>query len=86
MHWFWDHHADLAVRTDPKVSPRRASDLSGLPRAPGLLASVDLVTQAAVTKHVGNIFGKLGLEPAEDDHRRVLAVLAYLKGARGRLW
>ena len=44
-----------------------------------------VVTPAAVTKHVGNIFGKLGLEPAEDDHRRVLAVLAYLKGARGRL-
>jgi len=39
-----------------------------------------VVTPAAVIKHVGNIFGKLGLEPAEEDHRRVLAVLAYLKG------
>src|SRR5262249_19373495 len=39
-----------------------------------------VVTEAAVAKHVGNIFGKLALEPAEDDHRRVLAVLAYLRG------
>ncbi|HKA09821.1 MAG TPA: response regulator transcription factor [Candidatus Dormibacteraeota bacterium] len=41
-----------------------------------------VVTEAAVAKHVGNIFGKLALEPAEDDHRRVLAVLAYLRGQR----
>jgi len=29
--------------------------------------------------HVGQIFGKLGLEPAASDHRRVLAVLTYLR-------
>jgi DNA-binding NarL/FixJ family response regulator len=39
-----------------------------------------VVTEAAVTKHIGNIFGKLGLELTEEDHRRVLAVLAYLRG------
>lgn len=38
------------------------------------------VTEAAVGKHVGNILAKLDLPPAEDTNRRVLAVLAYLRG------
>ena len=38
-----------------------------------------VVTEGAVEKHVTSIFTKLGLEPAETDHRRVLAVLQYLE-------
>ena len=39
-----------------------------------------VVTEGAVEKHVSNIFGKLGLPPSDADHRRVLAVLAFLNG------
>jgi DNA-binding NarL/FixJ family response regulator len=34
-----------------------------------------------VETHVGAIFAKLGLQPAADDHRRVLAVLMYVRNA-----
>ncbi len=33
MQWFWDHYADLTERQDPKASPLRAKDFSGLPPA-----------------------------------------------------
>lgn len=38
-----------------------------------------VVTDGAVEKHVSSIFGKLGLPPSGDDHRRVLAVLSWLE-------
>jgi DNA-binding NarL/FixJ family response regulator len=40
-----------------------------------------IVTERAVEKHVTSIFGKLGLPPAPENHRRVLAVLRYLESA-----
>jgi DNA-binding NarL/FixJ family response regulator len=40
-----------------------------------------VVTERAVEKHVTSIFGKLRLQPAAEDHRRVLAVLTYMRGA-----
>jgi DNA-binding NarL/FixJ family response regulator len=45
---------------------------------PGIAAEL-FVTPAAVERHVTGIFNKLGLKPAEEDHRRVLAVLQYLQ-------
>jgi DNA-binding NarL/FixJ family response regulator len=42
-----------------------------------------VVTEAAVEKHVTSIFHKLGLGPTQTEHRRVLAVLTYLRGAQG---
>ncbi|UYM03897.1 response regulator [Solicola gregarius] len=43
------------------------------------IAELMYVSETAVGKHIGNIFAKLGLSPAESGHRRVLAVLAYLR-------
>ena len=37
-----------------------------------------VITESAVAKHTASIFLRLGLQPSEDDNRRVLAVLAYL--------
>lgn len=38
-----------------------------------------VVTAGAVEKHISSIFAKLDLPPSDDDHRRVLAVLTWLK-------
>jgi DNA-binding NarL/FixJ family response regulator len=50
-------------------------------RSNSAIASTLVLTEGAVEKHVSSIFAKLRLRPADSDHRRVLAVLAYLKEA-----
>lgn len=47
-------------------------------RSNGAIADRLSVGEGTVEKHVTSIFGKLGLEESENDHRRVLAVLTYL--------
>ena len=48
-------------------------------RSNSAIADRFVVTERAVEKHIGNIFSKLGLPPSDSDHRRVLAVLAFLE-------
>jgi DNA-binding NarL/FixJ family response regulator len=43
------------------------------------IAKTLVVTERAVSKHIGNVFLKLSLPPSDSGHRRVLAVLAYLQ-------
>jgi DNA-binding NarL/FixJ family response regulator len=48
-------------------------------RSNSAIAESLVVSDGTVEKHVSSIFSKLGLEPGESSHRRVLAVLAYLR-------
>ena len=50
-------------------------------RSNSAIAQSLVVGGGAVEKHINNIFMKLGLGPADSDHRRVLAVLRYMNGA-----
>src|SRR5438270_522025 len=70
-------------RADPldALSEREREVLSLMAegRSNHAIAARLVVTERAVEKHVTSIFSKLGLPPAEDDHRRVLAVLTFLR-------
>jgi DNA-binding NarL/FixJ family response regulator len=48
-------------------------------RSNAAIAAALTVTSSAVEKHVNSIFTKLDLLPADSDHRRVLAVLRFLR-------
>ena len=48
-------------------------------RSNAAIAQALVITDGAVEKHVTSIFAKLGLPATDADHRRVLAVLAYLR-------
>jgi DNA-binding NarL/FixJ family response regulator len=64
-----------------QLTPREREVMSLMAegRSNGGIAAELVVTVAAVERHITNIFDKLGLRPAPEDHRRVLAVLEYLK-------
>jgi DNA-binding NarL/FixJ family response regulator len=77
------HLLGYSREQDPlaELSPRER-DVLGLMaegRSNHAIAEQLVVTEGAVEKHVTNIFSKLGLAPAPEDHRRVLAVLTFLR-------
>nr|AGS49414.1 putative two-component system response regulator [uncultured bacterium esnapd4]QEO75000.1 omn25 [uncultured bacterium] len=53
-------------------------------RANAAIAGAMFVSEAAVAKHIASILTKLDLPQGKDTHRRVLAVLAYLRDPRTR--
>jgi DNA-binding NarL/FixJ family response regulator len=73
----------LRRRRDPleRLTPREREVLALMAEgwSNGAIARTLVVTEAAVAKHIGAILAKLDLPPADDDHRRVRAVLAYLR-------
>ncbi len=70
-------------REDPleALSPREREVLGHMAegRSNAAIAAELVVTERAVEKHVTSIFSKLGLTAGAETHRRVLAVLAYLR-------
>ncbi|WP_327293296.1 response regulator transcription factor [Streptomyces sp. NBC_01198] len=73
----------LRRRRDPleRLTPREREVLALIAqgRSNGAIARDLVVSDAAVGKHIGSILGKLDLPVADDTHRRVLAVLAFLR-------
>ncbi|GHE72280.1 DNA-binding response regulator [Streptomyces longispororuber] len=69
-------------RDDPldSLTPREREVLGLMAegRDNAAIAAALVVSERAVSKHIGNVFLKLGLAPADAGHRRVRAVLAYL--------
>jgi DNA-binding NarL/FixJ family response regulator len=66
-----------------RLSPRERDVLAAMAEGKSNQGIADalVVTEAAVEKHVTRIFQKLELGPTPKEHRRVLAVLTYLRGS-----
>jgi DNA-binding NarL/FixJ family response regulator len=60
---------------------RETLELIAQGRTNAAIARELVITVGAVEKHISNIFYKLDLPASDDDHRRVLAVLTYLRAA-----
>jgi DNA-binding NarL/FixJ family response regulator len=62
------------------LSPREREVLGLMAEGRSNLAIAQqlVITERAVAKHTASIFLRLGLQPSDDDNRRVLAVIAYL--------
>ncbi len=60
---------------------RQTLELIAQGRTNAAIARELVVTLGAVEKHISNIFAKLDLPATDDDHRRVLAVLTYLRAS-----
>ncbi|MFF3957263.1 LuxR C-terminal-related transcriptional regulator [Streptomyces sp. NPDC001890] len=73
----------VRIRKDPleRLSPREREVLGLIAqgRTNSAIAAELFISDAAVNKHIGNIFAKLDLPVATEGHRRVLAVLAFLR-------
>ncbi|MEU9141011.1 response regulator transcription factor [Streptomyces sp. NPDC048404] len=73
----------LRHRRDPleRLTPREREVLALVAegRSNGAIAKELVVSEAAIGKHIGNILTKLDLPPTDKTHRRVLAVLTYLR-------
>jgi DNA-binding NarL/FixJ family response regulator len=70
-------HASALATLTPREEAVLALMAEG--RSNGAIAHRLAITERAVEKHVGNIFTKFDLPPSDADHRRVLAVLRYLR-------
>ncbi|MFD6619927.1 response regulator [Streptomyces albidoflavus] len=73
----------VRLQRDPleRLSPREREVLGLLAegRSNGQIAAHLFLSEAAVHKHIGNVFAKLDLPVDTEGHRRVLAVLAFLR-------
>jgi DNA-binding NarL/FixJ family response regulator len=65
-----------------RLTPRELEVLGRMAegRSNAAIADEFVITVGAIEKHIANIFMKLRIPPSESDHRRVLAVLAYVQG------
>jgi len=76
-----ERHGSVRDATIDSLTPRERETLELIAqgRTNAAIARELVVTLGAVEKHVSNIFAKLDLSATDDDHRRVLAVLTYLR-------